>query len=124
MGLALAGGFLAEPFLVVRVISVKGMVEKVVRVVKAEEVDRVVVGISEGEMGKEQADFAKCLRDKLGEVPVEVWDETLTTYDASRLAREAGVRRHKVREREDAFAAAIMLQSFLDSYDGEENEGT
>ena len=47
MGLALAGGFLAEPFLVVRVISVKGMVEKVVRVVKAEEVDRVVVGVSE-----------------------------------------------------------------------------
>lgn len=123
LGLALSSGFLAEPFGVVRISSLKEGVEKAVRVVQVEKVDKIVVGVSEGEMGEEQRDFAQRLKERLGSVIVEVWDETLSTYDARGLAREAGVARHKIRGREDAFAAAVMLQSFLDTH-GKESEGT
>lgn len=122
IGLALSSGFLAQPFKVVGVGSVEEAVSKVVQVVQVEQVEQVVVGISEGEMGEEQKNFAGRLKKELSGVSVEVWDETLSTYDARLLAREAGVARHRVRGREDAFAAAVMLQSFLDTH--EESEGT
>lgn len=123
IGLALSHGFLAQPFGVARVSSLEEGIEKVVRVVRVEKVDNVVVGVSEGEMGEEQRNFARGLKGELRNVPVGVWDETLSTYEAGQLAREAGVPGYKIREKEDAFAAAVMLQSFLDIH-GKESEGT
>ncbi len=62
IGLALSHGFLAEPFEVVRVSSLKEGVEKVAQVVRVEKADRVVVGVSEGEMGEEERSFARGLK--------------------------------------------------------------
>jgi len=100
MGLAVAESTLAEPWKVVKPSELK-------KIVETENFDKIVVGISEGEMGKEQKEFAK-------ELGAETFDETLTSYDAQRLSREAGISRKKRRGMEDAFAAAIMLQNYLD----------
>ena len=79
----------------------------------------IVVGLPErmdGSRGPEarNAEFiAEQLRVDLG-VPVELWDERLTTAEAERLLIMAGVRRKKRRGATDRIAAAIILQSFLD----------
>lgn len=113
IGLAIAEGFLAQPLRVIRVFSLENAVVEVVQAVRVEQAEQVVVGVSEGKMGQEQREFTNKLRQGI-DAPVVVWDETLTTQDAQALARQAEVGRKKRRGMEDAFAAAVMLQSYLD----------
>lgn len=47
-------------------------------------------------------------------VPVETWDERLTTVSAERALREGGVRGPARRRVVDKVAAAVLLQSWLD----------
>ncbi len=114
IGLALADGPLAEPWKVIRVESAKEALKKVIEVIKVIQVEKIVVGISEGEMGEESKEFSISLSRSLS-VPVETFDETLTTQEAQKLSTEAGVKRKKRRGLEDAYAAAVMLQNYLDS---------
>ncbi|MBI2590691.1 MAG: Holliday junction resolvase RuvX [Candidatus Blackburnbacteria bacterium] len=114
LGLARAEGPLAEIYRVIRVESIKDAVEKVAKVAQVEQAERVIVGVSEGRMAEEQKDFAKRLGDKL-DIPVKTWDETLSTLDAQALTISMGIGRKRRREKEDAYAALIMLQSFIDS---------
>lgn len=115
IGLAVSEGFLADPLKVLKIGDFDGAVREVVKTVVAEGVDKVIVGISEGEMGKESEKFAGVLRESLS-VPVHTFDETLTTSEAQRLSIQAGIKRAKRKALEDAFAAAVMLQSYLDTY--------
>jgi putative Holliday junction resolvase len=108
IGLAVGVGTLAEPFRVIRVGSFEDALIKVKASIESEKPDKVVVGISEGEMGEESKKFAM-------ELGAETFDETLTSQDAQRLSREAGISRKKRKGMEDAYAATIMLQNYLDS---------
>lgn len=82
----------------------------------------VVVGVprhmdgSEGEMVEEVRAFADSLREATG-LPVEEWDERLTTAAAERALAEGGAPRNKRRERGriDAMAATMLLRSYLAS---------
>jgi putative Holliday junction resolvase len=87
--------------------------------IEEREVDGIVVGLPcrlDGSYGPEaQAaeELAQQLRDDM-ELPVELWDERLTSVEAERLLIEAGVRRKKRRGATDRIAAALILQGFLD----------
>lgn len=107
VGIALGINSFAEPFKVLRVDSFEDAVKKVLQVLQVEQVDRVVVGVSEGEMAEESKKFAN-------EIGAITFDETLTSRDAQRLSIEAGIKRSKRKALEDSYAAAIMLQSYLD----------
>ena len=48
-------------------------------------------------------------------LPIKSWDERLTSVQANRSLVDAGVRRGERKEKADATAAAILLQSYLDS---------
>ena len=48
-------------------------------------------------------------------VPIKTWDERLTSAQANRLLIQGNVRRDKRKEKVDKMAAAILLQSYLDS---------
>ena len=48
-------------------------------------------------------------------IPVESWDERLTTAQAERVLLEGNVRRAKRKEKRDQLAATILLQSYLDA---------
>jgi len=48
-------------------------------------------------------------------VPIRTWDERLTSAQANRVMIEAGARRETRKEKVDSMAAAILLQSYLDS---------
>ena len=61
-----------------------------------------------------QRAFLDRLRANLA-VPVEEFDERLTTVAAERRLREGGARPNKVKEMKDAVAAQLMLQDYLDS---------
>lgn len=114
IGLAITEGNVAQPWAVVRVSSQNDALEKITGVAKTEGVARIVVGISEEGMGKEQEEFARALEKRIG-TPVIRWDETLSTQDAKARALEAGIPRDRRKKLEDAFAASIVLQSYLDS---------
>lgn len=48
-------------------------------------------------------------------VPIRTWDERLTSVLANRFLIEANVSRSKRKEKVDQTAAALLLQSYLDS---------
>ena len=114
VGIAIGEGTLSEPLKVIRVESFNDAIQKVLQVLQVEQVDKVVVGISEGEMGEESKKFSQGL-SKTVNIPVETFDETITSKDAQRLSIEAGVSRKKRHQMEDAYAASLILQNYLDS---------
>ena len=59
-------------------------------------------------------EFVAALRTALT-VPIKTWDERLTTAQANRLLIQGKVRRDKRKIKVDQTAAAILLQSYLDS---------
>lgn len=115
VGVAIATGFLAEPYKILRYEDIKILVKEINEIVGTERIEKVIVGISEGEMGKESRGFSLSLRERL-DIPVATFDETLSTQEALRLSIEAGHTKGKRKRLEDAYAASVMLQSYLDSY--------
>jgi len=91
-------------------------VEKVMRIVKDEEVEEVVVGVSEGEMEKKTREFGKMLEER--GVKVVYWDETLSSQKACQKMIESGMRRSKRRGVEHGAAAAVILNDYLEEKDG------
>lgn len=108
VGLAVAEGKFSEPLKVVRVSGFDDAVLKIKKEIGLEKPDKIVVGVSEGKMGEESKKFAAALG-------ASTFDETLTSLDAQRLSRESGIPQKKRHEMEDAYAASIMLQNYLDS---------
>lgn len=101
---------LVEPLETVRsrspVLSIK-------KIATREKVEKVVVGVPGGKMEEEIRRFGYNLWKETG-LPVEFFDETLTTQDAQKALIAGGGRRKARREREDTIAAAIMLELYLD----------
>jgi putative Holliday junction resolvase len=80
---------------------------------------RVVAGLPIGMSGREgpQAQAVRAFVDELAAqlaVPVEFYDERLSTAVAERSLIAGGTRRAKRREKVDAVAAAVILQGYLD----------
>lgn len=80
---------------------------------------RLVAGLPIGLSGREgpQAavvrEFADALAGEI-DVPLDYWDERLSTTVAERSLIAGGTRRNKRREKIDAVAAAVILQGYLD----------
>lgn len=95
----------------------QGLVEAVARLVEADEVSEVIVGLPLRLSGgdSEQTAAARALvvrlRARLG-VPVTEWDERLSSVQAARAVR--GPARRRSGELDSA-AAAIVLQAALDA---------
>ena len=83
-------------------------------------VEEILVGIPRnmngtyGPAAAKAREFVAALQNVLT-IPVKTWDERLTSVQANRFLIETGMRREKRKERVDQTAAAIMLQSYLDS---------
>jgi len=68
----------------------------------------------EGRQAEHARDFGARLQAATG-LPVEFWDERLTTVEAQRVLRESGVSIEKRAKAVDRLAAVILLESYLDS---------
>ncbi|MCP4420774.1 MAG: Holliday junction resolvase RuvX [Chloroflexi bacterium] len=59
-------------------------------------------------------DYAADLEQRLA-IPIEFWDESLTTIEAENSLRQRNIRGKKAKKRVDAVAAAFILQNYLDA---------
>jgi putative Holliday junction resolvase len=97
--------------------------EQIAAYVRDEEAELVVVGLpislsgAEGPAAKAARTETKALAT-LVDVPIETFDERLTTVTAERALAEAGVRGPARRRVVDKVAAAVILQAFLDRRSG------
>lgn len=88
--------------------------------VREREVERVIVGMprnmngSYGPAAEKVRAFVDQLRGVVS-VPLIPWDERLSSVQAHRMLRQAGHKAKQQKGRVDASAAAILLQSYLDS---------
>ena len=107
-------------------------VRGVARVAAEQEAERVVVGLplllsgEKGEAARRAEDFAEALRVALN-LPVETWDERLTTALSARRLHETGVRGARARARLDQGAAVALLETYLERLrhgEGREHEPT
>lgn len=93
--------------------------EQIARIVTEEEVEIVVVGLPLSMSGarstaaRAATDEARHLATVLT-VPVEMFDERLTTVTADRVLREADISASERRRYVDKVAAAVLLQAWLD----------
>jgi putative Holliday junction resolvase len=84
------------------------------------EVEEIVVGLpknmngSLGSQAQSALSFAERLRKEFG-LPVQTWDERLTTVSAKRALIDSGARRSaRGRDALDRISATIILQNYLD----------
>jgi putative Holliday junction resolvase len=102
----------AEPF--------AGFLKRLLELLQQREVELVLVGMPRnmdgtyGPAALKTRDFLETLKGAVS-VPIKTWDERLTSAQANRLLIAGGVRRQKRKEKVDKTAAAILLQSYLDS---------
>lgn len=87
-------------------------------IVIEEGVDRVVVGIPytlEGEEGGQARAARQFQIDLLGalDVPVDEWDERMTTEAARRALHETGHTEREMKGKLDQLAAVLMLEAYL-----------
>ncbi len=87
-------------------------------VVSQWEVGRIVVGLplikggEEGEMAVEAREFAQRVQRET-QLPVELWDEGLTTWEAKGVLRGRGVSERRQKGKRDSVAAALLLERYL-----------
>jgi putative Holliday junction resolvase len=109
-------GVVATPHSVLR--NEGDVIEKIARVGGELDADLYVVGIARRATraaGEERfRKFADALRQKTCKAVV-LWDEALTTVEASEKLRAAGRSRRDAEREIDMHAAAVILQSYLDA---------
>ena len=101
--------------------------ERLAEIVAAEEVTLIVVGMpynmdgTRGFKAEEVDRFIEELKDHV-DVPIETWDERLSTARAEREMLAADMSRAKRARRRDRIAAQFILQSYLDAHKTPSNE--
>ncbi|MEE8194380.1 MAG: Holliday junction resolvase RuvX [Dehalococcoidales bacterium] len=125
IGVALSdpSGVLASPLTIIDRRDDLVALEAITGIISQRDVGRVIVGLprsmdgSLGQQAEKVTAFTQLLRRHTS-VPVEFRDERLSTVSAKRLMSYAKKARRK--QRDDAVAAALILQGFLDEGDSGE----
>lgn len=113
-------GTIALPLRTLTVENEADAVRQVAEVCREREADTLVVGLpvsldgTENVMAEKVRAFVARLEDALN-VPIELWDERLSTSFAERVLLEADMSRKKRKGRRDRIAAQVILQGYLDS---------
>jgi putative Holliday junction resolvase len=121
IGLALADDILrsARPLKAIRHLDESADLAEIGTVAREYEVTRAVVGLplnmdgTEGASARMARAFAPRLSASLG-VPVDLFDERLSTFEAEDRLRARGVSARDMKALVDAEAAAVILQGWLD----------
>ena len=119
MALSDPQGILASPFTIINRSDEAADIEAITSIISQQQVKQVIVGLPrsmDGSIGK-QAEKVKAFTQKLGsftEVPIEFRDERLSTVSAKRLMQAVKAKKSKKKAPDDAIAAALILQGYLD----------
>lgn len=122
IGLALSDptATIASPLRVIEHVSRLMDAAQVTNLAHENEVGLIVIGQSFDEegrpnlAGRRAARFAEALKEQT-QIPIVLWDESFSTQDARLTRIELGVSRKKRGGHQDALAAVVILQSYLES---------
>lgn len=122
IGLALSDltGTIANPLTVIPHVARLVDAAAVAEAAAAHQAGLIVIGQSFDEEGKpsfegrRSARFAETLKTQT-DIPVRLWDESLTTQDARAARIQMGVSRKERSGHLDSLAATVLLQSYLDA---------
>jgi len=111
IGLAIADDGLSQPIGIIK--NHQKTLTKIAQLAEQKKIERIIIGVSDGKIGQRAREYGKQL-EKITGIKVFFQDETLTTKEAIAKMIEAGKKKKYRQEKEDAFAAAIILQAYLD----------
>ena len=123
LGLALSDpdGIVARPLTTITHTSRNADVACILALAAEHRVEKIIIGYplqedeTESPMMRHAQRLAEALR-ALSPLPVELFDETLTSHEAQTALVASGKNRRDRREQIHAVAAATLLQSYLDSH--------
>jgi putative Holliday junction resolvase len=112
-------GFLARPLTTLTRNELIDDIEAILELVRQYEAERIIVGLPRSMNGSlgQQAERVRSFIEFLSQstlIPVEAWDERLSTVAAEKLMIESGKKRGKRKAQRDEVAAALILQGYLD----------
>jgi putative pre-16S rRNA nuclease len=119
LGLAISDGHGAYPVRIMERRSVKQDLEEIRAWLVDRDVSVIVVGLplsmdgTEGPTARAARAFAERLGSATG-LPVEMFDERLTSFEAEERLREASASRAAKKASRDAVAAAVILEGWLE----------
>ncbi|BAC13963.1 Holliday junction resolvase RuvX [Oceanobacillus iheyensis] len=93
--------------------------EELEKIISEHEIGKAIIGLPKnmngtiGERGEASQRYANHI-EKVFQIPVDLWDERLTTMAAERVLLEADMSRSKRKKVIDKMAAVMILQGYLD----------
>lgn len=119
VGVAVSGGVLARPLEVLAHGRLDSLVNRLLELARREQATRLIIGFPLNEDGSigPQAEKTLAFARRLAAVascPVFLWDERRSSQTAQRAMIATGSRRKARKEQLDAYAAAAILQDYLD----------
>lgn len=122
MGIAISdpSGMIAQPLEFIPAEPFAAFLQRLKELIHEKEVEMILVGMPrnmDGSYGPAAAkvhEFVAVLKETIA-IPIRTWDERLTSAQANRFLLQADVRRKDRKEKVDKAAAALLLQSYLDS---------
>ncbi len=114
---------LALPHATVEIQTMEDAISASCRIAGEKSAVRFVVGIplnmdgSRGDMAREVEEFVRRLAER-SKLPVDVWDERLSSGLVDRMLVDADVSRNRRKQVRDKLAAQVILQGYLDSKAG------
>lgn len=118
LGLAISNGLIATSLKTIRYDSTETLIEQLKEVIEENKIDCLVLGYPKnmnntiGPRALETLEFKKRLEEL--NYLVELQDERLSTVSAHNYMIEADMSRKKRKQKVDALAATIILQTYLD----------
>ncbi len=125
IGVALSDplGWTAQGLEVIRRTGLNNDLARLREIIDQYNVEKIVVGMPKnmnGSLGPQAElvmEFIPVLKETAG-LPVETWDERLTTVAAEKMLIGADVKRAKRKKVIDKMAAVLILQGYLDKMSG------
>lgn len=114
VGVAVGMGTLVTPLTTVSLLPYDVLVRELLRYVEEYTVCGLVIGITDGILTEEMEQFAVMLKERLG-LPVYFIEEQDSTREARTRAREAGKQLRALGKKEHSWAAAVVLERWLES---------
>ncbi|MCZ7635614.1 MAG: Holliday junction resolvase RuvX [Verrucomicrobia bacterium] len=112
-------GMIATPLEFIPAEPFAAFLDRLKALLREKEVELILVGMprnldgSYGPAALQVQQFVAVLKEALT-VPIQTWDERLTSAQANRFLVEGNVRRDQRKDKVDKLAAALLLQSWLD----------
>ena len=113
-------GLTAQGVTTIKRVGKKKDIEAIKQIIAEKQVNKIVSGLPKnmngtvGPQGEKVQKFCELLKEETN-LPIEFWDERLSTVAAERSLIEGNLRRENRKKVIDMLAAVIILQGYLDS---------